>query len=68
MKRDDLIRALRKYARKRGLEFHVMTARGKGAHYRVRLGGNVTTVQSGELSPFHVQRICKQLEIDFAEI
>lgn len=38
--------------------------RGKGSHYRVRLGDRMSTVQSGELSPFHVERICKQLGIE----
>lgn len=64
MNRDDLLRKLRKYARKEGLPFDLQKDRGKGAHYRVRLGDKVTTIQSGELSPFHVRRICTQLGID----
>lgn len=68
MTRDALIRALRRYARKRDLLFEVDTAGGKGSHYRVRLAGAVTTVQSGELSPFHVQRICRQLGVDPADL
>jgi len=66
--REQLIQAVRRYARKRSLPFEVDTKRGKGAHYRVRLGDRVTTVQSGELSPFHVERICKQLGIDPADL
>lgn len=61
MKRDDLVRALRRYARKNDLAFDLDKARGKGAHYRVRLGKHVTTIQGGELSPFHVKRICDRL-------
>jgi hypothetical protein len=45
-----------------------MKDRGKGGHYRVRLGVFVTTIQSGELDPFHVKRICAQLNIDLTEI
>jgi hypothetical protein len=62
--RDAFLRHLRRYAAKQGLPFDVMHGRGKGTHYRVRLGDRVSTVQSGELSPFHVERICKQLGID----
>ncbi len=68
MKREALIRELRRYAAKRKLLFEVDTAGGKGSHYRVRLGERVTTVQSGELSPLLVNRICKQLGIDPASI
>ncbi|HEY4773438.1 MAG TPA: hypothetical protein VIH40_01335 [Xanthobacteraceae bacterium] len=64
MRRDDLIRTLRAYARERNLRFEVDTRKGKGSHYRVRLGDRVTTVQYGELSPVHVMRICKQLAVE----
>ena len=64
MTRDALIRALRRYAKERELPFEVNKAGGKGSHYRVRLAGAVTTVQSGELSPPLVRRICKQLNVD----
>lgn len=68
MKRDELIRALRRYARKRDVPFDLDKARGKGAHYRLRMGERVTTVQGGELSPFHIERICKQLAIDVRDL
>ena len=68
MRREALIRALRRYATKRNLLFEVDTAAGKGSHYRIRLGDAVTTMQSGELSPFLVNRICKQLGVDPAAI
>lgn len=64
VKRDDLLRRLRQYARVRNLQFELDRRGGKGGHYRLRLGAVVTTVQSGELTPFHVDRICKQLGID----
>ena len=68
MKRDALIRDLRRLARKRSLPFDVDAGAGKGSHYRVRIGGAVTTIQSGELSPFHVERICKQLQVNPADL
>jgi hypothetical protein len=68
LKRDDLIRSLRRYARKRGFPFDLDKTGGKGGHYRLRVGDRITTVQSGELTPFHVTRICKQLAIDPADI
>ena len=64
MKREALVRALRRYAAKRNLPFDLDKAGGKGKHYRVRLGDAVTTMQSGELTPLLVDRICKQLGVD----
>lgn len=68
VKREALVRALRRYARAHGLPFDVDTGSGKGSHYRLRLGDCVTTIQSGELSPFHVRRICQQLQLNPADI
>ncbi|WP_018260289.1 hypothetical protein [Methylobacterium sp. WSM2598] len=64
MKRDDLIRDLRRYARKNGLDFEVDKRGGTGSHYKIRVGDKFTILQSGELDPYKVQRICKQLSID----
>lgn len=61
MQRDALIRELRKIARERGLVFEVFENRGKGSHYRVKLGDRITTIQSGDLSKLHVRSIMKQL-------
>ncbi len=68
MKRDALIRRLRRYARIRDLVFDLDRGGGKGSHNRVRLGEAITTIQSGELSPFHVGRICRQLQVDLADL
>ena len=68
MKRDALVRSLRRYATKKNLPFVLDKAGGKGSHYRLRLGDAVTTVQSGELTPLLVNRICKQLGVDPAAI
>ena len=64
MKREALICELRKLARKRGIPFEVFTDRGKGSHYRVRLGDRMTTIQSGELSALHVRTIRRQLGVE----
>ncbi|AWC22821.1 hypothetical protein CO731_02288 [Aminobacter sp. MSH1] len=64
MKREALIRELRALSRKRNLQFEVFTDRGKGSHYRVRLGEKITTIQSGELSALMVRTIKKQLGVE----
>ena len=64
MKREALIRELRALARKQGKAFEVFTDKGKGSHYRVRLGDRITTIQSGELTSLRVKTIRKQLGID----
>jgi hypothetical protein len=51
MKREQLLRLLRREARKLELEFRVEKAEGKGSHYRVYTGNQVSTVKSGELKP-----------------
>lgn len=63
MQREQFLRRLRRLARKHALAFEVDKSLGKGSHYRVRLAGRLTTVQSGDLSPGHVRRICEQLGI-----
>jgi len=60
--RDGLIRALRKYARRRGLAFDLDTKKGSGSHYRLRVGDHVTTVQK-DLNPGRIERVLKQLRI-----
>ena len=68
MQREQFLRRLRRLARKRALELLVDKTLGKGSHYRVRLSGRLTTVQSGDLSPGHVRRICEQLGIDPSDL
>lgn len=67
MNRYQLIRALRRYARKRDLDFMVDTNRGKGSHYVVRIGAAKTTVQD-KLTPGRITAICKQLNIEFSDL
>lgn len=64
MTREALIRELRKLARDRGVNFEVVTDRGKGSHYQVYFGGNTATVKSGELRPGYVKLVKKQLGIE----
>lgn len=61
MKREALIRELRAIAKKKNLFFEVITREGKGSHYRVYLGDKATTLKSGEIDPFLVKSIKKQL-------
>lgn len=63
MKREALIRELRSFARKHNKEFELFTGKGKGSHYRVRLGDQITTIQSGELSNLKVRTIKRQLGV-----
>lgn len=67
MNRDDLIRALRRYCRKRDVFFEVETRRGKGGHYLVAVGDRRTTVQSS-LDPNKIRTILKQLGVDPADL
>lgn len=64
MKRDDLIRDLRGFARKNGQPFDLLKTKGKGSHYTVLVGRRQTTLQSGEYTPLMVRRILNQLGID----
>lgn len=64
MKREQLLRELRKIAKDRNLELTVFESKGKGSHYRVSLDGKMTTIKSGELTPTYVRLIKKQLGID----
>lgn len=63
MKREQLLRELRKLAKDEGKNFEIFEDKGKGSHYRVSYGGRFTTVKSGELTPGYVRLIKKQLGI-----
>lgn len=64
MKREALIRELRRMAGKAGLEFAVVPNHGKGSHYLVQFGSKRTIIQSGELKPDRVKDIRRQLGIE----
>lgn len=61
MKRDALIRELRKEARKAGLLFEIVTKQGKGSHYIIRIGSKMSTLKSGEITRKMEKIIRKQL-------
>lgn len=67
MNREQLIRAIRKLARRRGVHFKLDEKKGKGSHYWVEYGAKWTTVQH-DLNPGRIQRILRQLDIDPADI
>jgi len=67
MNRDQLVRTLRKYAKARDIPFKVETKRGKGSHYRVRVGEKITTIQK-DLNPGRIERILKQLNVNLADL
>lgn len=64
MKREALLRELRKLARDSGTDFEVVTNKGKGSHYRVRFGQRWTIIKSGELTPGYVKLIKNQLGVE----
>jgi hypothetical protein len=61
MKREQFLSRLRRWCRKNGLRVDVDTKQGKGSHYIVRVDGQKTIVQSGELTPKHVHTLLTQL-------
>ena len=67
MNRDQLIRNLRRYARRHGIAFEVFLGKGKGSHYLVELGDRRTTIQD-KLNPGRIERILKQLLVDPADL
>ena len=64
MKREKLLRQLRREAREAKVEFRIEMSEGKGSHYRVYFGNQVTTVKSGELKPGYVKPIRRQLGLE----
>jgi hypothetical protein len=60
-KREQVIRDLRKDARKAGGELIVDEARGKGGHFVLRFKGKFSVIQSGEITPNMERTIRKQL-------
>ncbi|WP_208442450.1 hypothetical protein [Bartonella raoultii] len=63
MKREALLRELRKESRKRGVHYSEAPDAGKGLHYLVTFGNKTTVIKSGELTPLYVKIIKKQLGV-----
>ncbi|AQX30807.1 MULTISPECIES: hypothetical protein [Bartonella] len=63
MKREALLRELRKEARKRDIHYSEALDAGKGSHCLVTFGDKTTVIKSGELTPLYVKIIKKQLGV-----
>ncbi|MBA9083516.1 MULTISPECIES: hypothetical protein [Bartonella] len=64
MKREALLRELRKEARKRDIHHYSEALdTGKGSHCLVTFGDKTTVIKSGELTPLYVKIIKKQLGV-----
>lgn len=63
LKRNAFLRDLRQSAKELGLPFELDTKKGKGSHYRVKVGGRTTTVPSS-VTPALAKVIRKQLGLE----
>ena len=63
----EFVRRARRYARKKGLDFHHNPGREKGSHGELYLGGRRTIVKTGELSKGLLTAMLKQLDINRKE-
>jgi len=66
MNGSELLRKLRRYAKRRGLEIEVVSGHGKGSHVRVYLGTAFCTLKDRkkEIGPGLLRGMCRQLGID----
>lgn len=67
MNRDQLLRALRRYARKNGYQFEVDKEKGAGSHYRIRFQNKVTTLPD-KLNPLKIALILKQIGLHLDDL
>lgn len=63
MKREKLIKRIRRWARDHDLSLEIDEIAGKGSHVRVFVGSKSTIVKHGELSPSYIDLVLKQLGI-----
>jgi len=61
MKREALIRELRRLAREQNVFFEINTRERNGSHYRIYFGEKSTILKSGEITPMIAKLIKKQL-------
>lgn len=64
----EFIRSVRRYARRRGLDFDYSPSRGKGSHSEVRVGPSRTTVPHGEIPAGTLASMLRDLHIDRREL
>ncbi|MXZ47548.1 MAG: type II toxin-antitoxin system HicA family toxin [Chloroflexi bacterium] len=60
----ELVRRLRRYARRREVNFEYSSRRGKGSHGRIRLGEYWTTVPRGEIPTGTLAAMLRDLRVD----
>jgi mRNA interferase HicA len=63
MKREKLVKRIRRWARDSELSFEIDEIAGKGSHIRIFVGGKSTIVKHGELSPSYTDLVLRQLGI-----
>ena len=71
MTRDELIRRLRRLARRRGLAFEVARERGKGGHWSVRFGENwqpIPQSKGRDLKPGTLQAILREFGLRLRDL
>ncbi len=60
----EFVRRLRRLGRKQGVAVALVPSRGKGGHQTLYYGERFTIVQTGEIPPGTLRRMCRQLGID----
>jgi hypothetical protein len=68
MKREQLLKKISRWCRKKGATCVIDAKRGKGSHYVVTVNDRFAVVKYGELSPDYVRLVLKQLGIPRHEI
>lgn len=68
MNRAQLIRKLRRLARKQGATFQMQKRRGKGSHVTLVLGGRKVVCPDGELKPGTQRAILERLGLSEDEL
>lgn len=68
VRRAELLRRLKAYARRNGLAYSFDPGKGKGSHGRVTVGNRFTTVKMGEFGPGLFRKVLTDLDIDKEEL
>ena len=68
VRRAELLKRLKAYAKRNGLAYSFDPVRGKGSHGRVTVGNRFTTVKMGEFGPGLFSKVLSDLDIDKEEL
>ena len=68
MNGQEFVRRVRRYARRRRLDFDFAAHRGKGSHGMVKVGGYRTTVPHGEIPAGTLAAMLKDLHVERGEL